>query len=712
MNCFESAKTMSLSATIFSTMNHERLRWRTIIALMAITITSSVASEVAAPPELVLRAMKAELHGQGATLGMGMVYGWDDVKTAVSWHFSAKSGKAEVVIVQAAEAVSAGYTYAVEVAGQTLPGTVQDTEGWLALREVSLGTVEFPNTGDYELIVRPLKKGARGVMNLGAIILRGPAVEGAAPSPQEDSDHPDRPALGRYFAKQKYVPAPLPKFASTRDKLPSPVYEENTNWVAMYWKSWELAFRNFHEPASLSGFVSQFIDAAFNQNIFQWDTCFLTMFCNYAHPLVPGIGSLDNFYRKQYPDGEIAREIDRTTGSTFSQWRNHERKPLLSRWGWNGSPGEVVYRGRKAPAQPPFLTLDALNHPIFSWAEREYFRVTGDRQRIALVYEPLVRYYRSLQEYLRQGNGLFMTDWASMDNSPRNSHLVKGGCAVDTSSQMVLFANDLAAFAGVLGKQEEAAQWKREAEEIAARVNQQMWDSDKKFYYDLTLDGVRAPVKTIAGFWPLLAGIPSQAQAEALTLELQNTNTFHRAHRVPTTAANEPAYDPRGGYWRGAVWPPTDTMIVRGLERYGYDPLAREIALNHLSCMGAVFQRTGTVWENYAPDALAPGQPAKGDFVGWSGLGPIVFLLEFAIGLQPDAPANTLTWKIHSLKKSGCDRYRFNGHVADLLASPAGDAWNIRVQSDGAFTLKVVLDGFEKTVSVQPGANNFVVRRP
>ena len=64
---------------------------------------------------------------------------------------------------------------------------------------------------------------------------------------------------------------------------------------------------------------------------------------------------------------------------------------------------------------------------------------------------------------LRQGNGLYMTDWASMDNSPRNVYLTKGGCAVDTSSQMVMFADDLAMFAGFLGKQDEAVQFKREA---------------------------------------------------------------------------------------------------------------------------------------------------------------------------------------------------------------------------------------------------------
>jgi Mannosylglycerate hydrolase MGH1-like glycoside hydrolase domain len=536
--------------------------------------------------------------------------------------------------------------------------------------------------------------------------------ENLAPSPQVDWEHPDHPTLGRYFTKTKHERRPLPKFDTTRDQLPSPIYDENTNWVAMYWKAWELAFRNFHEPARGSGYVSQFIDAAFNKNIFQWDTCFMTMFCNYAHPLVPGVGSLDNFYRKQYPDGEIPREIDRKTGATFGLWRNAERKPLFTRWGWSGSPAAVVYRDRSAPAQPPFLTLDALNHPIFSWAEREYFRVTGDSRRIALIYEPLVHYYRALQEYLRQGNGLYMTDWASMDNSPRNAYLAKGGCAIDTSSQMVLFANDLAGFAGILEKKDEAAQFKREAAATAAQINQRMWDPEKKFYFDLTWDGARAPVKTIAGFWPLIAGIPSAAQGDALAAELRNTNTFNRPHRVPTLAADQRGYDPRGGYWCGAVWAPTDTMVVRGLERYGHRSLARDLALNHLACLGEVFTRTGTVWENYAPDSLAPGKPAKRDFVGWTGLGPIVYLLEFAIGLKPDGPANTLTWNLASGRKSGCERYRFAGHVADLLATPNANQWNIRVHSDGTFALIIALSGRKETFVVKQGDNAFAITTP
>jgi hypothetical protein len=69
---------------------------------------------------------------------------------------------------------------------------------------------------------------------------------------------------GKYFARKVYVPQPLPKFAETRSKLPSPSFDEDPACVEMYWKAWELAFLNFYEPAPGSGFVSQFIDAAFN----------------------------------------------------------------------------------------------------------------------------------------------------------------------------------------------------------------------------------------------------------------------------------------------------------------------------------------------------------------------------------------------------------------------------------------------------------------
>ena len=43
-----------------------------------------------------------------------------------------------------------------------------------------------------------------------------------------------------------------------------------------------------------------------------------------------------------------------------------------------------------------------------------------------------------------------------------------------------------------------------------------------------------------------------------------------------------------------------------------------------------------------------PGKPAKGDFVGWTGIVPILYFLEYGIGLKADAPNNRLTWALTS----------------------------------------------------------------
>jgi hypothetical protein len=511
---------------------------------------------------------------------------------------------------------------------------------------------------------------------------------------------------GTYFARKTYIPKPLPVFNTTKDKLPSPIYDEDPNYVSCYWKAWELAFRNFHEPAKESGFVSQFIDAAFNQNIFLWDTCFMTMFCNYAHPYVPGIRSLDNFYAKQHEDGEICREINRTTGKDFGPWVNRENRQLFSRWGYcwekEQKQADVVYKGRAVPRPNPKLTLDSLNHPIFAWAELESYRITADKDRLELVWEPLVRYYQALKKYLMQGNGLYMTDSASMDNATRNIYLVSGGTGIDISSEMVLFARNLSEIADILGRQSTARQYRSEAEELAGLINKLMWDGKRKFYFDLMLEGELAPVKSIAALWTLLAEVASKSQAAALVAELKNPTTFKTVHRVPTLAADEPGFDPEGGYWKGAVWAPTEKMVIQGLENYGYGELAQEIAMNHLHNVVEVYKETGTLWENYAPQSIARGKPSKGDFVGWTGIGPIALFIEYAIGIKADAAANVVTWDIRSPKRVGVENFWFGGKTVSLVCQQPNTEGirTIKVLSEGDFCLNIRLNGKKETMKV------------
>jgi hypothetical protein len=95
--------------------------------------------------------------------------------------------------------------------------------------------------------------------------------------------------------------------------------------------------------------------------------------------------------------------------------------------------------------------------------------------------------------------------------------------------------------------------------------------------------------------------------------------------------------------------------------------------------------------------------------VGFSGVSPILTFIEQGIGLEPDTPNNVLTWRINSTRRSGCERFRFNGHIIDLIASPTENDVKISVRSDGEFKLIMIHSGKEKIYSIVKGENEYVL---
>ena len=104
---------------------------------------------------------------------------------------------------------------------------------------------------------------------------------------------------------------------------------------------------------------------------------------------------------------------------------------------------------------------------------------------------------------------------------------------------------------------------------------------------------------------------------------------FKTPMMVPTLGRKSADYDGKGGgYWKGSVWIPTNTMVVKGLLEYGYLAEAREIASNGLEGMFQTWKKTGTLFENYDQEKPeAPGGSSKADFVGWTGVQPIATLI-------------------------------------------------------------------------------------
>lgn len=109
---------------------------------------------------------------------------------------------------------------------------------------------------------------------------------------------------------------------------------------------------------------------------------------------------------------------------------------------------------------------------------------------------------------------------------------------------------------------------------------------------------------SIGSYWSLLAGIVPSSRLAPYLSHLSNKNEFNRLHRVPSLSASTPGYEADGGYWKGGVWAPAVYMILRGLTNVEQDSLAYEIACNHLHNVVEVYHKTGTFFENYAPDMV------------------------------------------------------------------------------------------------------------
>ncbi|MBK1876149.1 amylo-alpha-1,6-glucosidase [Pelagicoccus mobilis] len=503
---------------------------------------------------------------------------------------------------------------------------------------------------------------------------------------------------GLYYSKKKYEPTPLPSFEEAKPKLPHPILDGDPGWIDMYWKCWDIAYQGLKSPEPNSGFVSNWLDEAFSPNVFQWDTIFMMLFARYGHHEFPAIQSLDNFYANQLPSGYICREIRERDG-TFIHFDYDGG--LFSQYGWKNS----------------------INPPLFAWAEVESYRLTGDKTRFASVLPVLEKY----AEWLNRDGDPDDLDWqnngrisktaahklywntplgSGMDNSPRPAQ--KGSGWVEMSSQMVIMYNHLAIIADELDETEKAGFFREQASQISDRINHWCWNEEDGFYYDVLADGTQFPKKTMGGFWPLLANIASPEQADRLVAHLKDPDEFWRPMIFPSLAADEEEYHPLGNYWRGGVWAPTNVMVVKGLQQYGYESFAAEATEKYLAGLYRVFQDKGTVFENYAPDSFQPGAGGHGslpDFVGWTGCGPIQLLFENVMGLRPEGINHRLTWKIRRTDRHGVTQLRIGDATLDLLCeardsidSPA----RIILKSDHPFTIELKGPVETKRVELSP----------
>jgi hypothetical protein len=477
----------------------------------------------------------------------------------------------------------------------------------------------------------------------------------------------------------------IPSFATARTQLPDPYWAGNQDAIDCWWKVWELAWRNLQPATPENGFIRSYIDTAFNDNLFLWDSVFILFFGRYAARVFDFQATLDNLYARQHADGFICREF----------------RPEPD--------GDMFYPHDPVSTGPNIL----------AWSEWDYYQNMDDRERLARVFPVLLAYHRWLRTFRTwQDGSYFHCGLASgMDNQPvdatgdsvmiEHRHL----SWIDATAQALLSANILCTMAEALERQDDVDPERREAAHLRNLIATHSRNTVDGFYYHWHPRQGHSPIKSVGAYWTLLADAVPTEHVPEFVAWLDEPTAFNRPHRVPTLAYDSPFYAADGDYWRGGVWPPTNYMVLRGLSSTGYDDLAHEIAVNHHENVLEVFRQTGTVWEFYAPEQITPGYLVDGrtgrdDFVGWGGLAPIALLLEYRFGLRPNVPANRLVWDIRELDEFGVRRYPFGrSGLLDLhCAARTAHETPPEVRIDSNCTLELYLRwaGGERMIEVTP----------
>ena len=458
-----------------------------------------------------------------------------------------------------------------------------------------------------------------------------------------------------------------------RALIPQPVFDAEPGYVELYWKAWELAYAHVKWQ---KGLVQPLYmdEGLWDDTIWIWDSEFMVMFCKYAPKLFPGIQTLDNFYYTMLEDSGSSLRIQH-------------------------------------PDNPPF----------FAWVENDYYKITGDRDHIRelLLDKKFLQRYWNLFPTLSPERKLQFDhypialkykgigyEWngisSGMDNTPR-TRAGKGMLWVDAISQQALSALYISRLAKVAGDGATAREFEKKWKELRRIVNKYYWDDSDGCYYDIVpapsgetasvADVQASPsawrttgILTPASFWPMLAEIPSKAQARRMTEFALRPDKLGGEVPWVTVSRDDPDFDANDGwYWRGSMWLPTAYMGIKALEKYGFQEAADTTAEKVLSWMLRTYcdYEPHTIWECYSPTAPTPssnhGKRVRPDFCGWSALGPISLFIENVLGFHDiDASLRTVHWDISHNCRLGLNNLTFGDTTTDLLYDPAASTVTIR----------------------------------
>lgn len=467
-------------------------------------------------------------------------------------------------------------------------------------------------------------------------------------------------------------------------KEPPRLVYYDQDFVDVYEKSWIWLRDQFIKPEDDSVFNKPLLLHPETGTLTLEESLYASFFLVYSNNIYPAQNNLDFFYQKQEEDGAIRSCYDIKTG-----------KPIFT------------------PENP-----HGLGPALLPLVEFNLYHKIGSKKRLRDVVPALKRYLAWIDSVAKDANGLYRAPFTAggMTNGPRT----EASYPIDFNTQMAISFLYLSAIGDLLNDKETSFTYKKYYYSLKNRINNQMWSDETNFYHDLDANEKIIPVKTIAGFWPLLAEIPKESRSEILITKLQDEKQFYSPNPFPSVSMDEPTYSKYGEGYYGSVFPHLTYMVIKGLEKYSYYELAREVTIKHLyyilDTLHPDHKVKGLLWNAYLPTREGsarwegPDSQLRAQHLAYACVSTIALMIENVVGLLISLPKKTVDWIVPTIELMGVESLSLKRNFISINVAKSNRGWEIRLESEKLYYFTVNIVGVKrKTLPIPSGKCSLLV---
>jgi putative isomerase len=313
---------------------------------------------------------------------------------------------------------------------------------------------------------------------------------------------------------------------------------------------------------------------------------------------------------------------------------------------------------------------DRSQPPVGSFVVKEIYRKYQEKWFLHEVFDELLSWnrwwpeYRDVEGYLCWGSDSYehseLPEWlergiaakqgamweSGLDNSPMFDDAVFDTVRhrlmqadVGLMSFYILDCQSLSEIASVLDKKDVARELNERAE-IYSKKLETLWNDEFGLYLNKNLfTGEFSYRLSPTLFYPLLARVPSQAQAERMMKEhFYNPEEFWGENILPSIARNDEAYKDNL-YWRGRIWAPMNFLVYLGIRNYELPVAERDLVDKSRNLLLQSWLEERHVYENYSAETGRGDDAGMSDkFYHWGALLGFIGIMDEGYVPSPQLP--------------------------------------------------------------------------